>query len=568
MKKRIINQTLEIENSNPIDIDEYPFKQCKRNSYLSLNGKWDLFIFENEKQIEHQIIEVPSCLKSKLTGHNLNINERQTFIYHKEFIVKDDFIKDLNYLNILGIDQEYEILLNNESQGKFYNLMVPIKVKLNSLKKGKNILKIIVRDHNLNFLPRGKQSTIPKGMFYTSTEGIYFPIFIESLKENHIKSFKITADLNSIHLEVNSPIEYNIKIYDQNDLIVSKSFNQKIIDINIPTPKLWSFQNPFLYKLIIENENDKIESYFALRTIHVDKENQYIYLNDERIFINGLLDQGYYLDGIQTPKSYYSYLNDLITIKKLGFNAIRKHIKIECDYFYYLCDKLGILVIQDLVNNGDYSFFKETLLPTIFPKYQILARERKRHFLEKYYFLKHAKKTFEYLYNHPCIIMYTIFNEGWGQFNSNKVYQLIKKYEPNRIIDLTSGWFRKANSDITSLHIYFRKISKVIKKQKKPIFLSEFGGYVYKVENHTFNLNNSYGYKNITSLSSYQQNLFDLYHNDIYKNIDAFSGIIYTQICDVEDEINGIMTYDRKFVKIKDENLIKLIHNISNYPQK
>lgn len=567
MKRRIINHNLKIHDENKIPIDTYPFMQMKRNSYLSLNGSWSCYLANsNSLSNKETIVNVPSSLKGPLSNFNLEINSNSVIVYQKEFLVEENFIKDISNLVILGIDSEYDIYLNDVFHGHYVNLSTPRKILLTSLKVGLNKIRIVVSDHNLKSIPHGKQSLKPKGMFYTSVEGIYFPIFIESLKKNHVRSLKIDSNLNHVTLHVDSPIEYQITIKENDKIVYQSLSNEKINIIAINHPHLWNFNDPFLYTLIIESEDDYIESYFGMRTIHIDKKTNYIYLNNKRIFINGLLDQGYYLDGILTPKSYSNYLYDILKIKELGFNAIRKHIKIECDYFYYLCDKLGILVIQDIVNNGKYHFFKETLMPTIFPFYQRIAKESIKSKEEKYYFLKHTRNTMNYLYNHPSIIMYTIFNEGWGQFKSDHVYRLVKKYDSTRIIDTTSGWFRKNNSDLLSLHIYFRDINKIIKKQSKVAFISEFGGYVLKIKDHLFNLNNSYGYKNNSSQAQFETNLYKLYHDQILKNIDLLSGAIYTQLSDVEDELNGILTYDRKVCKVSDENLIRLLKEISNYP--
>ena len=357
--------------------------------------------------------------------------------------------------------------------------------------------------------------------------------------------------------------EILVKIYEGDELIFQKKC-LNTFEHKFSTPHLWDVDDPFLYDVTFTCGEDEIKSYFGLREISINKDDHYVYLNNKRIFLNGLLDQGYYLDGIVTPKSYSVYKEDLKYVKQLGFNCLRKHIKIECPYFYYLCDKFGILLIQDFINNSHYSYLKETVLPTVSLSYQERSSDSKRSFLDKYYFIKTAKNIVNTLYNHPSVIAYTIFNEGWGQFQADKMYYKVKSWDKTRLIDTTSGWFRNGTSDFLSLHIYFRKISDVINKQPSIAFISEFGGYVYKEEGHIYNLANTYGYKGYEDNLSFQKGLNELY-NEVYSNINKLSGVIYTQFSDVEDELNGLITYDRKVKKITDPKLISLIHKISNY---
>ena len=221
---------------------------------------------------------------------------------------------------------------------------------------------------------------------------------------------------------------------------------------------LWDEDNPNLYDVVLSNEFDKVETYFALRKVELI--DGLIYLNNKRIFLNGVLDQGYYPEGIYTVSDYKSYERDILMLKDLGINCIRKHIKVEMDYFYYLCDKLGMIVLQDFVNNGKYSFLIDTALPTALPKLKLNDKNRHKNKIQRENFIKHGEGVIKYLHNHPCVIGYTIFNEGWGQFSADKVYEHFKKLEPNYLFDATSGWFHQTKSDFDSLHIYFRNIKK------------------------------------------------------------------------------------------------------------
>ena len=309
-------------------------------------------------------------------------------------------------------------------------------------------------------------------------------------------------------------------------------------------------EDPDLYDFTIVTETDRVESYFALRTI----ESKTIHgiprlcLNGKPYFFHGLLDQGYWPDGIFTPAKPECYAKDILEMKRLGFNTLRKHIKVEPEEFYYQCDKLGMVVFQDMVNNGDYNFLRDTAMPTVG-----IQKLRDTHMHQdentRKVFLETMEATVKQLKNHPCILYWTIFNEGWGQFGSEAVYEQLKKLDSSRIIDATSGWFRQNKTDVDSRHIYFTPWS-TLKVSDKPLVLSEFGGYAYPVKEHLFNTGNAYGYKACKSEAHFRESVDKLYREKVIPA--AKKGLcvaIITQVSDVEDEINGFLTYDRKVNK-------------------
>jgi beta-galactosidase/beta-glucuronidase len=273
-------------------------------------------------------------------------------------------------------------------------------------------------------------------------------------------------------------------------------------------------------------------------------------LNEKPYFFHGLLDQGYFQDGIYLPASPEGFLNDIKEMKALGFNTLRKHIKIEPDLFYYYCDREGMAVFQDFVNSGKYSFLIDTALPTIGLKKGITHSATKR---RAEIFENTANDTVELLYNHPSVVYYTIFNEGWGQYEPQRIYEKMKSLDPSRIWDTTSGWFNNSESDVISEHVYFKKLKiKADKKNKKPLVLSEFGGYACKVKGHLFNEKKDYGYKFFDTPEKLQEALRVLYLNEVLPLIEkeGLSATILTQVSDVEDEINGLLTYDREVCKV------------------
>ena len=300
----------------------------------------------------------------------------------------------------------------------------------------------------------------------------------------------------------------------------------------------------------------------AFRTLEVRTIGKYprLCLNGEPYFFHGVLDQGYFSDGIYTPATPELYKNDILKMKELGFNTLRKHIKVEPDIFYYECDRLGMIVFQDFVNNGSYSFLRDTAIPTVltkkFPE-KLMLRTKK----QKDGFIDGMRKTLRQLYNHPCVCYWTIFNEGWGQFDSDKMYEFLKETDESRFVDSTSGWFKKEKSDVESLHIYFKPVT--LAQSDKPIVLSEFGGYSYKVENHVANEKKTYGYKLYNDKEEFQRGLYKLYMEQIVPNIkNGLCGAIYTQLSDVEDETNGLLTYDRRECKVEKKTMLEIAEKL------
>ncbi|MDO5449186.1 MAG: glycoside hydrolase family 2 TIM barrel-domain containing protein, partial [Clostridia bacterium] len=331
----------------------------------------------------------------------------------------------------------------------------------------------------------------------------------------------------------------------------ASSYECASIHLDIRWPHLWSPEDPYLYDFTIRSGNDEVKSYFALRTLGIADVDGHkkLCLNGEPYFFNGLLDQGYWHDGIYTPHSYKCYEEDILAMKKLGFNTLRKHIKIEPERFYYDCDRLGMIVFQDMVNNGDYSFIKDSALPTIglkkFTDVDMSSNPESRGM-----FLGHMEETVKHLYNHPSICYWTIFNEGWGQFCADSCYDKLRELDQTRFIDSTSGWFKQNKSDVDSYHVYFKPVD--IAAGARPMVLSEFGGYSCQIDEHSFNNGKPYGYKKCQSPAELLSGMVDLYENQVLPLIEkGLSAAIYTQLSDIEDEVNGLVTYDRAYNKIE-----------------
>ncbi|MCR5188561.1 MAG: glycoside hydrolase family 2, partial [Treponema sp.] len=313
----------------------------------------------------------------------------------------------------------------------------------------------------------------------------------------------------------------------------------------------WTCESPYLYHITFEYGQDRVETYFALREVSIKEVGglQRICINGKPVFFNGVLDQGYFQDGIFTPKSPEEYKKDIMRMKELGFNTLRKHIKVEPEIFYYLCDSLGIYLVQDMVNNGSYSFMVDTVLATAGIKLNDKGRYGQE---QKEWFRLAAFETQNFLANNPSVIAYTVFNEGWGQTDSDQIGDELKERDPSRIYDYTSGWFKQTHSDVDSLHIYFR--TKKLAAKNKALVLSEFGGFSRAVEGHIWNPSKSYGYGKCKDQEELTQRIIETYKKMVLPAIPkGLCACIYTQLSDIEDEINGFYTYDREVCKVDKE---------------
>ena len=407
-------------NDNNIPLSEYPREILKRDSYICLNGLWDFKISksDNINQEFDLKIMVPYCVESKLSTINKQIAKDDFLLYRRNINIDKKFIKDKVILHLDGVDQVATLYINKEYVFQTLTNYLPNEIDITSyINDGLNEIIIVIKDDRNKIYPYGKQADKISGMWYSQVSGIFKTIWLESVSNDYIKELKITPSIDnkSVTFNITSISDsFKVFIYKDNKCIYKNHFKEKEFTIFLDEIILWDMNNPFLYKVIICTKNDEISSYFAMRKF--EAKNNSFYLNNKKIFIHGLLDQGYFMDGIFTPKSYAEYEKDIKLAKELGYNCLRKHIKVEPLYFYYLCDKLGILVFQDFINNGKYSFFKDTILPTIgFKNKAFKDNENKT---EQYSMFKLIGcETIKLLYNYPSVVYYTIFNEGWGEHN-------------------------------------------------------------------------------------------------------------------------------------------------------
>ena len=544
-KPRTVNLNTDYEIGD-IPHNFYPRPHFKRDSFLTLNGEWDLSVLRGNNEILIGKVLVPFPVEAPIQNFGQNIELDDKLIYKRRFDFKKTNDKVLIHFG--AVDCETEVFINRRRVGSHSGGYLPFSFNITDyISEGENEICVTVSDYTDPDELYGKQKKKRGGMWYTPISGIWQTVWLEEVPERYIERIKITPSLDSVRLEVFGGSTDKRLVFEGNEY----TFSGNEFVLKIESPVLWIPENPHLYDFSIISGEDKIESYFALREVTVGKKNgqSYILLNGEPYFFHGLLDQGYYPDGIYTPKSEKAFLDDILRMKELGFNMLRKHIKIEPDIFYYYCDKYGMAVFQDMVNNGKYSFFIDTALPTLNIKKGL---GRKRSEKKSRVFIESAKETQALLYNHPSVVYYTIYNEGWGQPEKrvvDKEYELLKELDPTRIYDTASGWFKGVKSDVQSEHVYFKKVDYKVDKNT-PCVLSEFGGYSYKVIEHSFNLDKTFGYKKCADKESFTADLENLYTNEILPMIDkGLCASVLTQVSDVEDETNGLLTYDRRVIK-------------------
>lgn len=540
---------------------EYPRPQLQRDSYLNLNGEWFLGHVKQGESLEYQHkIIVPFSPESKASGlGNLILKPNEVLFYKREFEISPEFIKDITFLHFGAVDYSCICYINGVEVGYHQGGFLPFFFNVSkAIKIGKNEIRLTVTDPtDTGTQSRGKQKLKRGGIWYTPQSGIWQTVWLESVPEDYIQNIKITPNIEtkSVELEVNSDTDgITIQILDGNEVIAESS--KKTCTLPIPNMILWSPENPKLYDIRIKTKNDEVTSYFGMRKFSIGYDGKFkrLYLNNKPYFHNGLLDQGYWSEGLLTPPDDESMINEIRLMKEMGFNTLRKHIKIEPLRWYYHCDRLGMLVWQDFVcGGGPYQTWKVAYLPFIGWK----TDDTKHRFLNrtdekgKKEFLLEIDKTVNLLYNTVSLSVWVLFNEGWGQFDSVNLTKKLKNLDSTRTIDSVSGWYDqgKNSSELKSLHLYYQKL-KVPKKEDRVIVLSEFGGYSLKTEGHVYDDKKLFGYKILPNKETLHYEYKKLIENELIPLIPkGLSASIYTQVSDVEEEINGIVTYDRKVVK-------------------
>ena len=569
------------ELNKDLPLNDYPRPQLRRNSFINLNGEWNYAIYDEYKKFagyQGKII-VPFSPECLLSGVERMVEPTDVLYYQKLFTFKRTNHRVL--LHFGAVDYECTVTLNNSVVGEHKGGYLPFTFDVTQyILDGENDLRLEVKDPtDTSYHARGKQTFKRGGIWYTPQSGIWQTVWLEEVCEGYIESIKLTPDIDADELRIE--VNYNGKSTDEMAAIALDNGEVmagiKLVDgkgvIKLTDYECWSPENPKLYDLKIVAGNDQVESYFGMRKFSVGEDSEgtpRLMLNNKPYFFNGLLDQGYWSDGMYTAPHDDALIYDIQTMKDLGFNTLRKHIKIEPLRWYYHCDRLGMICWQDMINGGGkYNFVAIGSAPALAmvfnnkhvgkvsdgeSHYGYFARKDKEGRDE---FYRESEEMINLLYNVPSLALWTPMNEGWGQFDSEKAYEFYKEKDPTRLVDHASGWVDHGSGDVNSFHIYFTPFMfpKYNKDDRRPIALTEFGGYSMQLKEHSFNTEKFFGYRKYFSQEKFDEAVAHLYENRIYNCMKnkGLSAIIYTEVSDVEDECNGLLTYDREVVKITPE---------------
>ncbi len=535
----------------------YPRPQMVRDAWYCLNGPWQFQCADHPAET----ILVPYCPESLLSGiqHPPLPGERMT--YNRSFVLPETWTGQRILLHFGAVARDARILVNNIPAGTHDNGYLSFSCDItDALHPGDNLLTVIAVNDLSPAYPWGKQRQDRGGMWYTPVSGIWQTVWLEPVPvRNSIEGLSISATLTEAVIHV-SGIQSGTVHFEG----ASIPFENGSCVLRPSAPVWWTPENPHLYHFSISSDTDRVESYFALRelTTMVVCGIPRLCLNGQPYFFNGVLDQGYWSDGLYTPPSPESFEKDILAMKALGYNTLRKHIKVEPEAYYAACDRLGMIVFQDMVNCGKYRYIRDTVLPTL--------RLQKRR--DKYMhrdpamranFLASMEGTVQQLHNHPCICLWVIFNEGWGQFCADDAYLRLRKLDDSRFICTTSGWFHQRRSDVESHHLYFEKLH--LGKRPVPQVITEFGGYVFKDDAHSFNTEKTYGYRIYPTQEEFLNALKSVYSDELLPLAKrGLCAAIYTQLSDVEDETNGLITFDREVQKASPEDLFPILSRFQN----
>ena len=572
-----------------LPLPEYPRPQMVRENWVNLNGMFDFAITGDIEWCDEyeDEIRVPFAVESCLSGVCKRVSAKDRLWYRKKITLPESFKDKRTLLHFGAVDWECKVFVNKKEVGSHVGGYCPFSIDItDALADGENEIVVRVYDPtDEGWQNRGKQASESHGFWYTSTSGIWQTVWMEAVSENYIASYKVTPDVDNAVITLKTDVvgagELNLKIYDGETLVAEKAVSADD-KIAVPDMKLWSPESPFLYDFVLELSADgeivdSIKGYFGMRKFSIGEYDGYnrLFLNNEPYFQKGLLDQGYWSDGGMTPPTDEAMIYDIEKMKDLGFNMLRKHIKVEPARWYYHCDRLGMLVWQDMVSGGKaLNTFHAGVLPNVYGvlnplvnltkkdnAYKIFNRDRIEWRLQ---FEEELFEMIDSLYNYTSICCWVPFNEGWGQFDAKRIGDAIKEKDPSRFVDHASGWYDQKGCDFRSMHKYILPVI-LPKYDGRPIVLSEFGGYSQKIRNHVWNWEKSFGYQMYANKVALTNAYKALHEKQIIPNIKkGLSATVYTQVSDVEFEVNGILSYDRELVKI-DEDVLRDINAKMTY---
>ena len=571
-------EILKQRDADTVVLPEYPRPTLVRSSFWNLNGYWDYAIsaLEEVPGLPEGKILVPFSPEAALSGVRKTVQPEDVLHVFRTWELEHREQEGHYLLHFGAVDERCRVYVNGILAGQHEGGYLPFTLDVTKLlKEGGNRIWLVIRDESEKGPhSRGKQRIDRGGMWYTAQSGIWQTVWMEWVPESYVSRLQIEPDLD---LE---RVTFLVRTSDKKKTMVEAVIlveGEEVCRCSFPAgkpyvcllPKVyeWSPADPVLYDVRFTVGEDSFTSYFALRTITVERDYRGVLrfcLNHKPYFQTGVLDQGYYPDGLYTAPSDEAMVEDIQLVKRLGFNMIRKHVKIEPERWYYHCDRLGMLVWQDMVNGGvGYRKLFTTILPNVFPFLGRIVRDTRLFYSwfgrgaqkSRQEFYQEVRQTIDHLRSHPSIVCWVPFNEGWGQFDARQVTSLIRDTDPTRLVDQASGWFDQGGGDVYSIHNYFRKLS-VSPKKNRVVALTECGGYSWRVKGHSQN-EEAYGYRKYTSGNELTAGIMGLWERELIPAVDlGLSASIFTQLSDIEDEINGLITYDRAVVKV-DEKMMR-----------
>ena len=548
---------------------EYPRPQMRRDSYLNLNGRWEYAITDSDEppRCWDGTILVPFSPESALSGVGRTLRPGQTLWYRREVTVPQGFIpRDGRLLLHFGaVDQEAAVYLNGVLLGRHMGGYNAFTLDATDALGPRNTLLVRVHDDtDASFHSRGKQKTRRGGIWYTPQSGIWQTVWMEAVPRRYIEGLHIVPLFDQSAVEVTVRCAQPLQCEATVDGRTVPFTSGEAARIPMPDFRAWSPEDPYLYDLSVTLGEDRVESYFGMRKVEVRADRggvKRLFLNGEPYFHSGLLDQGYWPDGLYTAPSDEALIFDIQTAKSMGFNMLRKHIKVEPMRWYYHCDRLGMLVWQDMPSGGGKYRFSTITLPLVTGvhrrdnRYRAFARTSSQGRAE---YMDELEEMVLQLFNAPSVALWVPFNEGWGQFDSTFVMERLRLLDPTRPVDPASGWHDQGAGDLRSLHVYFKPFRFRRDRRGRALALSEFGGYNLRVDGHCFN-QKDYGYRRLPDAAALWQDFVRLYEREVLPAVPrGLCAAVYTQLSDVEDELNGLMTYDRRVVKLDAEDVREL----------